>query len=121
MAGAIFTEGGSMEIKMTCPNCQSQDFVVETEWKPREYRPRLFRECRVICPQCTIYYEIEMLPVRKGLVEIEKLGYDVATEQGTKCPECGSKNLKQTEYNNGAACEVRCQQYMFLIKEVVNS
>jgi DNA-directed RNA polymerase subunit RPC12/RpoP len=62
-----------------------------------------------------------MLPVRKGLVEIEKVGYDVATEQGTKCPECGSKNLKQTEYNNGAAFEVRCQQCMFLIKEVVNA
>jgi uncharacterized protein YbaR (Trm112 family) len=56
-----------MEIKMTCPNCQSQDFVVETEWKPREYRPRLFRECRLICRQCQLYYEIEMLPVRKGM------------------------------------------------------
>jgi transposase-like protein len=109
-----------MEIKMTCPNCQSQDFVVETEWKPREYRPRLFRECRLVCRQCKIYYEIEMLPVRKGLVEIEKLGYDVATDQGTKCPECGSKNLKQTEYNHGKAFEVRCQQCMFLVKEVAN-
>jgi hypothetical protein len=110
-----------MEIKMTCPNCQSQDFVVETEWKPREYRPRLFRECRVICRQCQLYYEIEMLPVRKGHVEIEKLGYDVATDQGTKCPECGSKDLKQTEYNNGTVSEVRCQQCMFLVKEVATA